>query len=509
MKASAQQPCSRAGGNPGPRTPTFVILRDFGLPPARSTGASNDRHAAPCPSGRGISVAPVGRPRHRRRARAHPRRGEPRDLSLRRRGGRRDAPADPAPRSRRQPDRYRERDRVPRLPVRLGILPVPRAIALERDGAELERPFIVMERIDGGEVASPFAADAYGAHGETLGETFFTALGKLAAHDAAASPLAAHLPLPAADAAWRVQSLLGGRARHRRGRSRPGLVRAAIRRLRPRSPPPPAQKVGIVHGDYRTGNVMHDGKGGMLAMLDWEMAHLGDPLEDLGWALDPIWNHHMPDKVAGMTSRAQAVAWWEAASGMRVDPAAMRCAGGRCSPPSKGRAIWTLSFREFLDGGRVDPVLGLSGWYVARRQDAIIAPAAGGLGMSSPATTSLVDVLVGTGQIAAGAGMLAAEKDPYGGAMLTVTGFLSLLAAQEAEMAAAWRAADIAAMRALMGRESEADDLRLSALDATWAAPSRDLIAHHAAIEAAGGDDAAILAFYRQSTERRELTWPQ
>ena len=86
-----------------------------------------------------------------------------------------------------------------------GVLPVPRAVALERDGAELERPFIVMERIDGGEVASPFAAEAYGEHGETLGESFFTALGRLAAHDATASPLAAPLPMPRADDAWRQQ----------------------------------------------------------------------------------------------------------------------------------------------------------------------------------------------------------------------------------------------------------------------------------------------------------------
>ena len=38
-----------------------------------------------------------------------------------------------------------------------GVVPVPRAVALERDGAELERPFFIMERIEGGEVASPFA----------------------------------------------------------------------------------------------------------------------------------------------------------------------------------------------------------------------------------------------------------------------------------------------------------------------------------------------------------------
>ena len=76
------------------------------------------------------------------------------------------------------------------------------------------------------------------------------------------------------------------------------IIRAAIRWLRA-NPPPPAQRVAIVHGDYRSGTVMHDGAGGMRAMFDWEMAHLGDPLEDLGWALDPIWDHFIPGAASG------------------------------------------------------------------------------------------------------------------------------------------------------------------------------------------------------------------
>ena len=122
--------------------------------------------------------------------------------------------------------------------------------------------------------------------------------------------------------------------------------------------------------------------------------------------------------------------------------------------------------------------------------------------------SSIGDVLVGAGQVAAGAGMQAAAHDPYGGAMLTVAGMLALLAAQEAETGAAWRIADIAAMRALLGRSGEVDAFTLSALDTAWATLTAELIAHHAAVEAAGGDDAAIRAFYRESAERRELAWP-
>jgi hypothetical protein len=122
--------------------------------------------------------------------------------------------------------------------------------------------------------------------------------------------------------------------------------------------------------------------------------------------------------------------------------------------------------------------------------------------------SSVADILVGSGQVAIGAGMQAAAADPYGAAMLNVAGLLALMSAEEAEKGAAWRVADIAAMRALLGREAEQDVLTLSALDEIWAALARDLTAHHAAIEAAGGDDQAILAFYRESAERRELRWP-
>ncbi len=88
------------------------------------------------------------------------------------------------------------------------------------------------------------------------------------------------------------------------------IARAAIRWLK-RNPPPPAQKISVVHGDYRTGNFLYDANGDIRAILDWEMAHLGDPLEDLGWALDPLWAHGDPSRPAGTIARAEAIAIWE------------------------------------------------------------------------------------------------------------------------------------------------------------------------------------------------------
>ena len=251
-----------------------------------------------------------------------------------------------------------------------GVVPVPQAVALERDGAELERPFFIMERVEGGEVASSFARDPFGAHGEALGEDFFATLGRLAAHDPAGTPLAAHVAAPAPGDCWRVALDYWEGVIDEDAATPLPIVRAAIRRLRAH-PPPPAQAIRIVHGDYRSGNVMHDGAGKMRAMFDWEMAHLGDPIEDLGWALDPIWTHFEPGRVCGMTTRDKAIAAWQRTSGMGLDPAALDW--WALFNSVKGRAIWTSAFREFVDGGRTDPVLGISGWYTAVRQDAIIA----------------------------------------------------------------------------------------------------------------------------------------
>lgn len=45
----------------------------------------------------------------------------------------------------------------------------------------------------------------------------------------------------------------------------------------------PAQRTGIVHGDYRPGNLTFGPDGTVRAVFDWELATTGDPMADLGW----------------------------------------------------------------------------------------------------------------------------------------------------------------------------------------------------------------------------------
>ena len=54
-----------------------------------------------------------------------------------------------------------------------------------------------------------------------------------------------------------------------------------------------AERLRIVHGDFRLGNVIVDHEG-LAAVIDWELAHLGNPLQDLGWTCVPAWWKPIP-----------------------------------------------------------------------------------------------------------------------------------------------------------------------------------------------------------------------
>ncbi len=75
----------------------------------------------------------------------------------------------------------------------------------------------------------------------------------------------------------------------------------------------------VVHGDFRLGNVIVD-EHGLAAVLDWELAHLGDPLEDLGWVCSPAWRFGSPLPVAGVGDREELLRGYAPVAGVDVDP---------------------------------------------------------------------------------------------------------------------------------------------------------------------------------------------
>ncbi len=93
----------------------------------------------------------------------------------------------------------------------------------------------------------------------------------------------------------------------------------AFRWLLDRCPAPP-ESPRLVHGDFRNGNIMV-GEDGLRAVLDWELAHVADPMEDLGWICANSWRFGVEAKpVGGFGLREDLWAGYEAAGGVKVDP---------------------------------------------------------------------------------------------------------------------------------------------------------------------------------------------
>ncbi|GAA1791196.1 phosphotransferase [Actinomadura chokoriensis] len=78
--------------------------------------------------------------------------------------------------------------------------------------------------------------------------------------------------------------------------------------------PPASDRRTVVHGDFRNGNLMID-ETGVRGVLDWELTHLGDPAEDLGWLCTKAWRFNSPHPVGGFGSREDLLAGYAAAGG--------------------------------------------------------------------------------------------------------------------------------------------------------------------------------------------------
>jgi aminoglycoside phosphotransferase (APT) family kinase protein len=96
------------------------------------------------------------------------------------------------------------------------------------------------------------------------------------------------------------------------GARRP-VLEAAFPWLRNRAAPLTAP--ALVHGDFRNGNLIVHPKNGLVAVLDWELAHLGDPAEDLGWICVNSWRFGGRGPVGGFGPYEDLLAGYEAAGG--------------------------------------------------------------------------------------------------------------------------------------------------------------------------------------------------
>jgi aminoglycoside phosphotransferase (APT) family kinase protein len=189
-------------------------------------------------------------------------------------------------------------------------VPVPTVVA-DDDGSRLGAPAIVMDRLDGETIARKLLRD----------DEWATARQRLV-RQAGAALAAIHgiavtdaPPLTEADPVAQMRDLAD-----LLGLPLPALE-LGLRWLDEHRPASPRH--AVVHGDFRLGNLMV-GSEGLVGVLDWELAHVGDPVEDLGWYCVRAWRFGSPLPAGGTGTREELLAAYEAAGGDAVDPEALR-----------------------------------------------------------------------------------------------------------------------------------------------------------------------------------------
>ncbi len=204
-----------------------------------------------------------------------------------------------------------------------GRVPVPRVYWRHPGGGDLGRPFFLMERVEGETIPRRLLRDAeYAGARAVMTAQLGEILARIHRLDPDAPELAGLAAAPAGGPSARADVARIAEAVRTLAPEPHPVLDLAERWLLERAPSPPRRVV--VHGDYRIGNVVFDGSG-VRAILDWELAHVGDPIEDLGWLCVRAWrfgNDALP--VGGIGTREELVRAYEAAGGAAVDPEALR-----------------------------------------------------------------------------------------------------------------------------------------------------------------------------------------
>jgi aminoglycoside phosphotransferase (APT) family kinase protein len=210
-----------------------------------------------------------------------------------------------------------EEFRILEIVHRAGVT-VPAPVALCSDTAVLGRPFYVMIRHPGEARARVLVRDPEIARwGPPLARRLAAELARLH-HLAAPVEGLAFLPLPVAPAADRVAEY---RAHLAAMAVTNPVLDLALEVLAERAPATPRRT--LIHADFRLGNILIE-RGELTAVLDWEFAAYGDPLEDLGWFLCRYWRFgRWRLEAGGLAPKTAFVAAYEAAAAARVEPTAL------------------------------------------------------------------------------------------------------------------------------------------------------------------------------------------
>ena len=190
-------------------------------------------------------------------------------------------------------------------------VPVPELVVADGADSPLGAPFFVTRRVDGETIARKILRD----------DEYAPARQKLAAQLGEALAALHRIPIetvPELEHVDQVEQYRG--ILDALGEPHPA-IELGLRWLDQNRPPP--NRTTVVHGDFRLGNLIV-GSDGLRAVLDWELAHIGDPLEDLGWLCVRAWRFGEAKPVGGFGDYDELFDSYAAASGTAVDPAVVR-----------------------------------------------------------------------------------------------------------------------------------------------------------------------------------------
>jgi aminoglycoside phosphotransferase (APT) family kinase protein len=171
--------------------------------------------------------------------------------------------------------------------------------------------YLLMERLEGETIPRRLLRDeAYAAVRPGLARRLGEVLAQIHQVNPDSVP-----SLPRVDALAQVTGLYQAFAEPR------PAVEIGLRWLAAHRPAPAADT--LVHGDFRTGNLMV-GQDGLAGVLDWELAHRGDPRQDLGWLCTKAWRFGSASPVGGFGARADLMAGYAAGGGIPPDEQTQR-----------------------------------------------------------------------------------------------------------------------------------------------------------------------------------------
>jgi len=262
--------------------------------------------------------------------------------------------------------------------ARAAGVPVPQVYDHGTEALGPGRPYLLTEQLDGETIPRRLLRDdAYAAVRPWLARRLGEVLARIHQVDPGSVP-----GLPRVDALGQATALYEGF-----GEPRPALE-IGLRWLAEHRPP--ASGDALVHGDFRTGNLIV-AEDGLRGVLDWELTHRGDPMQDLGWLCTKAWRFGSANPAGGFGSRADLMSGYADGGGTPPDEATQRWW------ELYGTVRWALLCRRqaarYLTGGEPSIELAVLGRRVCEQEfDVLLA-----LGYAEPVTVTdcLADAVSG------------------------------------------------------------------------------------------------------------------